>query len=69
MIAHSILAILFAGPMATTLVDRRASNTVSQGPMLCAVDFGIADDGERTSREQEFCWRMNRSRVIPTIHG
>jgi hypothetical protein len=43
-------ASLLASAMATTLVGRLANNAVSQG--RSAVDFGISDHGERTSRKQ-----------------
>src|SRR5262245_40891938 len=38
--------------MAATLAGRRASSPVSPGPMPGAMDPGIADHGERASREQ-----------------
>ena len=45
-------ASLLASAIAATLVCRRASNAVSQGPMLRAMDLGIADHGERAGHEQ-----------------
>src|SRR6516162_5731865 len=50
--AQAILASLLASAMAATLVGRRANNAVSQGRCPGAMDLGIADHGERASREQ-----------------
>ena len=50
--AQAIRASLLASAMAATLVGRRANSAVSHGPVLGAVDLGIADDGECTGHEQ-----------------
>ena len=50
--AQAIRASLLASAMAATLVGRRASKCREPGPMLGAVDLGIADDGERAGHEQ-----------------
>ena len=51
-IAQTIRAILLASAMAATFVGRRVSKRGEPGPMLGAVDLGIADDGECAGHEQ-----------------
>ena len=50
--AQTIRAILLASAMAATLVGRRVSQGREPGPMLGAMDLGIANDGECPGHEQ-----------------
>jgi hypothetical protein len=49
--AQAIRAILLASAMAATFVGPRQQRR-EPGPMLGAVDLGVADDGQRTGHEQ-----------------
>jgi len=50
--AQAIRASLLARAMAATLIGRRASNAATQGPILGAIELGIADDGKCAGHEQ-----------------
>jgi hypothetical protein len=50
--AHAILAILLASAMAATFVGAPREQHCEPWSMLRAMEFGIADDGERSGREQ-----------------